>query len=82
MVKRPIDREPKSALDDIASRRYFFARRPEWRNGRRRGFKIPRRKACEFESRLGHQNDERRGRRAVSRRSSIRVRIGWTGELR
>jgi hypothetical protein len=27
---------------------------PEWRNGRRRGFKILRRKVCEFESRLGH----------------------------
>ena len=29
---------------------------PEWRNGRRRGFKIPRRKACRFESDLGHQH--------------------------
>ena len=29
--------------------------RPEWRNGRRRGLKILRRKACEFDSRLGHQ---------------------------
>ena len=27
---------------------------PEWRNGRRRGFKILRRKVCEFESHLGH----------------------------
>jgi hypothetical protein len=27
---------------------------PKWRNGRRRGFKIPRRKACRFESGLGY----------------------------
>jgi hypothetical protein len=27
---------------------------PEWRNGRRRGFKIPRREACRFESGLGY----------------------------
>ena len=28
---------------------------PKWRNGRRRGFKIPRREACRFESGLGYQ---------------------------
>ena len=27
---------------------------PKWRNGRRRGFKIPRREACRFESGLGY----------------------------
>lgn len=29
---------------------------PEWWNGRRRGFKIPRRKACRFESDLGYHH--------------------------
>ena len=27
---------------------------PKWRNGRRRGFKIPRLRACRFESGLGY----------------------------
>jgi hypothetical protein len=37
----------------------YMAAVPKWRNGRRRGFKIPRRKVCRFESGLGYQPDFR-----------------------
>ena len=33
---------------------------PKWRNGRRRGFKIPRREACRFESGLGYHSTFRK----------------------
>lgn len=38
----------------IAARPLTRMLRPEWRNGRRSGFKIRRRKACRFESDLGY----------------------------
>ncbi len=63
-------------------------RAPGWRNGRRRGLKIPRCKSCGFESRPGHTLHSRSGKirtgvplRAAAR-SSLRRLKGHCGAVR
>ena len=49
-------------------------RSPSGEVGRRRGFKIPRRKACRFESGLGHQIKQKCVGGEVGRRTGFRFR--------